>query len=83
MTQGDLYAFCEVGVQKVTGQNYPILENYKAAIIGASTDCIESLHRAQVSVDVLFQPTAVNTLANHINCLEGKEDNERLCPHRL
>ncbi len=73
MAQGDLLAYCELPVKKLIKKDFPSLQAYSEQILGAAKECILSKRRAQEAVGIIFNPTADNTVANHINCMRGRE----------
>lgn len=73
LAHGDLLRFCEGTLKATGGKKYPTLKLYADAAFAAVKECVESMHRSGAQVGINFQPTARNTIANHMNCLTGRE----------
>ena len=70
LAQGDLLAHCETPAKAAAGKIYGNLKAYLDAASSAAGECLESIRRAGDAVGIDYQPTARNTVANHINCLK-------------
>lgn len=73
LAHGDLLRFCEGTLKATGGQKYPTLKVYADTAFAAIKECVESMDRSGAQVGINFQPTARNTIANHMNCLTGRD----------
>ncbi len=72
-SNGELLVGCEVPAKRINTTKFSNLLAHQTAIVDFARTCIPSIRRAASNVDLNWEPTAVNTIANHVNCMSGKQ----------
>ena len=78
MAQGDLLRYCErpvqANVKKGERGKFTGLQDRFKQTMEVAKGCLESVRRAsnEVELNQVFQTTAWNTVANHVNCMTGQ-----------
>ncbi len=71
ISNGDLLISCEAPANAIDEREFSSLIAHQTAIADFARACISSIRRSAANIGLAWEEVAVNTVANHVNCLTG------------